>query len=65
MKKPLYKPQTGVVDINVNIYVNELCNNEPGDNGICGNTNCLPEGCKTNDGCKIMINATYWRWCHK
>jgi hypothetical protein len=48
VKKPLYKPQMDSVDINVNVYVNELCDN----------TNC-PSGCTIN---KCVVNNTLLCW---
>jgi hypothetical protein len=53
-RKPLYKPQVDSVDINVNVYTNEVC-----DNTTCGNTNC-PSGCETNNGCNP--NTTFLCW---
>jgi hypothetical protein len=57
VRKPLYKPQVDSVDINVNVYTNEICGNT-----TCGNTNC-PSGCQTNDGCGCSpANTTFLCW---
>jgi hypothetical protein len=57
MKKTLYKPQTDDVNISVNVYGNESCNNDF--NG-CGCThNNRYNGCGRHnavEGCRRQIN---------